>query len=229
MIKDPEGAYSQLVCWQGGAIETENTRALDTDKENTSFDLGKSVGRSGSHISLGQSISRGSSSNRHSMSLRFGLPGSINFQETEGKYNQESSTLKEVNLGIHKKVSIKRLAYLNNPELPVLLIGAVAAMIYGVLLPAFGLILSSSIETFYKPPSELRKDSKFLSLMFLGIGCLGLVASPVQNFFFGVAGGKLVRRIRSLTFEKVVHQEISWFDDPANSRYDKRSKQYVSF
>lgn len=29
-----------------------------------------------------------------------------------------------------------------------------------------------------------------------------------------IAGGKLVERIRSLTFAKVVHQEISWFDDP---------------
>ncbi|MCI16475.1 ABC transporter B family member 9-like, partial [Trifolium medium] len=37
------------------------------------------------------------------------------------------------------------------------------------------------------------------------------------NYFFGIAGGKLIERIRSLTFEKIVHQEIRWFDDPANS------------
>lgn len=36
----------------------------------------------------------------------------------------------------------------------------------------------------------------------------------MQNYFFGMAGSKLIRRMRSLTFQKVVHQEISWFDDP---------------
>ncbi|KFK23687.1 hypothetical protein AALP_AAs50902U000500 [Arabis alpina] len=40
---------------------------------------------------------------------------------------------------------------------------------------------------------------------------------PIQNYFFGIAGGKLIKRIRLMTFEKVLHQEISWFDDTANS------------
>ncbi|KAJ0081187.1 hypothetical protein Patl1_10099 [Pistacia atlantica] len=39
----------------------------------------------------------------------------------------------------------------------------------------------------------------------------------LPNYFFGIAGGRLIKRIRTLTFDKVVHQEISWFDDPANS------------
>ncbi|CAH9079456.1 unnamed protein product [Cuscuta europaea] len=38
-----------------------------------------------------------------------------------------------------------------------------------------------------------------------------------KDFFFGVAGGKLIQRIRSLTFKKVVYQEITWFDHPSNS------------
>ncbi|KAF3456695.1 hypothetical protein FNV43_RR01349 [Rhamnella rubrinervis] len=217
LIKDPEGAYSQLVHLQEGANKIENTQASDTNETNTSYDLNKSSVRSGSQRSLGRSISRGSSSSRHSMPLRLGLPGPINFHETEGIYDPETSTTEEVDPKLHRKASIKRLAYLNKPELPVLLIGSVAAMINGVLFPAFGLILSSSIEMFYKPPSELTKDSKFWSLMFLVIGFIGFVVAPAQNFFFGVAGGKLVQRIRLMTFEKVVHQEISWFDDPANS------------
>ncbi|PQQ01602.1 hypothetical protein Pyn_33202 [Prunus yedoensis var. nudiflora] len=50
---------------------------------------------------------------------------------------------------------------------------------------------------FYEPHNELRKDSKKWAGVYVG--------------------GKLVERIRSLTFEKVVYQQISWFDDPANS------------
>ncbi|XVE88301.1 hypothetical protein DITRI_Ditri19aG0059000 [Diplodiscus trichospermus] len=37
------------------------------------------------------------------------------------------------------------------------------------------------------------------------------------NYFFGVASGKLIQRIQSLIVEKVVHQDISWCDDLANS------------
>ncbi|KAF3456698.1 hypothetical protein FNV43_RR01352 [Rhamnella rubrinervis] len=217
LIKDPEGAYSQLVRLQGAANETENT--LDSDaKANTSLGLSKSMGRSVSmKKSLRRSLSRGSSSSRHSLTLSFGLPGPVNIPEIEGEYDPESSIKKEVGAKSSLKASIKRLAYLNKPELPVLLLGTVAAMINGVIFPIFGLLLSSCIEMFFKPPSELKKDSRFWSLLFLGMGFVGLVVSPVQNFLFGVAGGKLIRRIRSMSFEKVVHQEISWFDDAANS------------
>jgi ATP-binding cassette, subfamily B (MDR/TAP), member 1 len=118
-----------------------------------------------------------------------------------------------------QKVSVKRLAKLNKPEVPVVLLGSIAAAVHGVTLPIFGLLLSSCINTFYKPAEQLRKDSEFWSLLFLGLGFITLVALPVQNYLFGIAGGKLVERIRSLTFKKVVHQEISWFDHPSNSRY----------
>ncbi|KAJ7954439.1 ABC transporter B family protein [Quillaja saponaria] len=70
---------------------------------------------------------------------------------------------------------------------------------------------------FYEPPAQLWKDSKFWAFIYVGLGCVTLVALSVQNYFFGIAGGKLIKRIRSLSFEKIVHQEISWFDDPANS------------
>ena len=118
-----------------------------------------------------------------------------------------------------QKVSVKRLAKLNKPEVPVILLGSIAAAVHGVTLPIFGLLLSSCIKSFYKPAEQLRQDSGFWSLLFLGLGFITFVALPVQNYLFGIAGGKLIERIRSLTFKKVVHQEISWFDHPSNSRY----------
>ncbi|KAH7521541.1 hypothetical protein FEM48_Zijuj07G0044500 [Ziziphus jujuba var. spinosa] len=215
LIKDPEGAYFQLVRLQEGATETEITQTYETDKANGSFELDKSILRSGSQrLSLKRSISRGSSSSRDSLTLSFGHRGPINFHDIGERNDPENSV---VDPEMRKNVSIKRLAYLNKPELPVLLLGSVAAMVNGVLFPALGLILSSSIEMFYKPPNELRKDSRFWALMFMAMGFVGFVVSPIQNYLFGIAGGKLIRRIRSLTFANVVHQEISWFDDAANS------------
>jgi ATP-binding cassette, subfamily B (MDR/TAP), member 1 len=117
------------------------------------------------------------------------------------------------------EVSIWRLAKLNKPEIPVILLGTMAAIVNGVVFPIFGFLFSAVISMFYKPPEQQRKESRFWSLLFVGLGLVTIVILPLQNFFFGIAGGKLIERIRSLTFEKIVHQEIRWFDDPSHSRY----------
>uniref|UniRef100_A0A453FAA4 Uncharacterized protein n=1 Tax=Aegilops tauschii subsp. strangulata TaxID=200361 RepID=A0A453FAA4_AEGTS len=38
-----------------------------------------------------------------------------------------------------------------------------------------------------------------------------------ELFLFGIAGGKLIERIRAMSFRSIVHQEVAWFDDPKNS------------
>jgi hypothetical protein len=50
------------------------------------------------------------------------------------------------------------------------------------------------------------------------VGIISIIAIPAEYFLFGIAGGKLVERIRSLSFQSIVHQEVAWFDDPKNSR-----------
>lgn len=156
---------------------------------------------------MARSISQGSSQ-AHS----FALPRQSTVHMS-GEIDIEKDSTKKP-----KKVSMRRLAYLNKPEVPVMLLGSIAAAINGVVFPIFGLLFSSVITMFYEPPEQQRKDSRFWSLLYVGLGLVTLVVLPLQNYFFGIAGGKLIQRIRSLTFEKVVHQEISWFDDPANSR-----------
>lgn len=217
LIKDPDGAYTQLVHLQEGNSQAEDAHMEDTDKLDKSPDnMDNSIARSGSQrLSLWRSMSRGSSSGRSSVSLSFSVPFPIGIPATEmaGQDIERRDGEDEK----RRKVSLRRLAYLNKPEVPVLLLGSIAAGIHGVIFPIFGLLLSTAIKIFFEPPNELKKDSRFWALMFVGLGVLTLMVVPVQNYFFGVAGGKLIQRIRSLSFEKVVHQEISWFDDPANS------------
>ncbi|CAH2078705.1 unnamed protein product [Thlaspi arvense] len=207
MIKDPNGAYSQLVRLQEGSKE----EAKESEVPETSLD----VERTGSHrlsSAMRRSVSRNSSSSRHSFSLASNifLPGPVNVNQTD-ENEVEEQTLR------HKKVPLKRLAYLNKPEIPVLLLGSLAAMVHGTVFPIFGLLLSSSINMFYEKPSSLKKDSRFWALIYMTLGLANFVVIPIQNYLFGVAGGKLIKRIRSMSFDKVVHQEISWFDDPSNS------------
>lgn len=220
LIKDPEGAYSQLVRLQEGTNHSAEAQTKDSGRvERTGSDVDRYMKRSGSRsLSLRRSISRNSSGSRHSFNLNFGVLGPINMYENDLR-EEEEATIQRDNNNKEKRhnVSIARLAYLNKPELPVLLLGALAAGVHGVVFPIFGLLISTAIKIFYEPPSKLRKDSRFWACVYVGLGCVTLICVPMQNYLFGVAGGKLIQRIRSLSFEKVVHQEISWFDDPMNS------------
>ncbi|PSS28982.1 ABC transporter B family member 9 like [Actinidia chinensis var. chinensis] len=215
LIKDPEGAYSQLVHLQEGSNKAEDAQRMDKDNPDTSCDVDITMGKSASQrLSFRRSMSRGSSG-RRSFTISYGLPAPIGIQT---EIEQEEITEKsETDQKKPREVSIWRLAHLNKPELPIFLLGSIAAGIHGVIFPIFGLLLSTAIKIFYEPHSELKKDSKFWALMYFGLGIVTLIVIPVQNYFFGVAGGKLIQRIRSLSFEKVVHQAISWFDDPKNS------------
>ncbi|KAK1276491.1 ABC transporter B family member 9 [Acorus gramineus] len=219
LFKDPDGAYAQLIKLQEVKNQSEEATVDDSERPATSFDAGKSASRSGSHrYSLRRSISRNSSggSSRHSFSISFGVPGAVSFHEEGVPAVDESNTYGNKD-SESQPVPLRRLAYLNKPEIPVLLLGSAAAAIHGVLLPIFGLLLSTAIKIFYEPEHKLRKDSRFWALMFTFLGVVALAIIPMQNYFFGIAGGKLIQRIRSMSFMQVLHQEISFFDDPSNS------------
>ncbi|XP_072993178.1 LOW QUALITY PROTEIN: ABC transporter B family member 9-like [Typha latifolia] len=218
LIKNPDGAYSQLIHLQEIHEETEEPIA-DPGMLCSSVHDSKSMSKSGRwSISLKRSISRGSSvgrSSRRSFPLVFGLPSAVELQEGASlDESKEKKFHRDKNL---KEVPLSRLVYLNKPEMPLLLLGSIAAAIHGVLFPVFGLLLSFAIKIFYEPADELRKDYWFWTLMFVMLGIVSLVSIPIEFFLFGMAGGKLVERIRSLSFQRVVHQEIDWFDEPANS------------
>ncbi|KAL0907280.1 hypothetical protein M5K25_021680 [Dendrobium thyrsiflorum] len=153
----------------------------------------------------------GHSSHRYSFKIGLGVPLEIKVQ---GGTSEELKTT----IPDHKtnNVPLRRLVFLNKPEIPVLLIGSVAAIINGVVFPVLGIMLSSMMVTFYEPPHKMKKDSKFWSLMFLVIAVVSLIAVQARSYFFAVAGSKLIRRIRMMTFEKVLNMEMAWFDDPEN-------------
>ncbi|PPD73226.1 hypothetical protein GOBAR_DD29848 [Gossypium barbadense] len=209
LLKDPEGGYSQLIRLQ--EVNKESEQVTDVSEVNP-----ESFRQSSLRRSMKRSISRGSSigsSSRHSLSIAFGVPTGIEANEpavveTEDSTEQSSK---------YPEVPIRRLAYLNKPEIPVLLLGTIAATINGCILPIYGLLISRVIETFYKPPHELRQDTRFWALIYVALGSAALLACPSRTYFFSVAGCKLIQRIRLMCFSKVVHMEVGWFDEPDNS------------
>ncbi|KAH9731006.1 ABC transporter B family member 11 [Citrus sinensis] len=212
LVEDPEGAYSQLIRLQEANKESEQT----IDGQRKSEISMESLRHSSHRMSLRRSISRGSSignSSRHSISVSFGLPSGQFADTALGEPAGPSQPTEEV----APEVPTRRLAYLNKPEIPVILAGTIAAMANGVILPVYGLLISSVIETFFKPPHELKKDSRFWALIYVALGAGSFLLSPAQSYFFAVAGNKLIQRIRSMCFEKVIHMEVSWFDEPEHS------------
>ncbi|PWZ08754.1 ABC transporter B family member 11 [Zea mays] len=217
LVKDPNGAYSQL-------IRLQETRA---DERRKTADSGSGVpdhSRSKS-TSLSQSLARrsllnkdsfgSSSSNRYSFKNPLGL--AVDLHEDRSTIGGEKTEELSDVVVVPKKAPIGRLLKLSVPEAPVLLLGSVAASVHGVVFPLFGLLMSGIIKSFFEPPDKLREDSSFWALIAVALGVTCLVVVPAQYFLFAVAGGKLIERIRALSFQSIVRQEISWFDNASNS------------
>ncbi|KAK9991958.1 hypothetical protein SO802_026943, partial [Lithocarpus litseifolius] len=184
LIKDPEGAYSQLIHLQD--ISTMSEQNALNDQEMPELPR-----RNSSH---------------HSFSKSLGVADAVSVQETTPA---ETTTPASAPTKLPSEVSLHRLAHLNKPEIPVLLLGTIAAVANGLILPVHEILLSNTIKIFYEPEDKLCKDSIFWALTFIVLGVASLLAQPSKSYLFAIAGCKLIRRIRSKCFEKVVYMEVS--------------------
>ncbi|EYU27079.1 hypothetical protein ABFS82_02G122300 [Erythranthe guttata] len=196
LLKDNQGVYSNL-------IHSQETHEDVDNKQNTTMNFGRV---SSQIISSTRSLSSGSlhSISSHSMPV------------SKSALAIENVDAPETSKG-HPEVSIYRLARLNKAEAPVLIVGTIFAIIAGAILPVFGLLFSGVIKSFYELPHKLKKESEFWALMLVILGVVSLISNPSKTHLFGIAGNKLIRRIRLMCFEKVVNMEIGWFDEPENS------------
>ncbi|KAK3152890.1 hypothetical protein QOZ80_2BG0164960 [Eleusine coracana subsp. coracana] len=203
LITDSNGAYSQLIRLQEVNAQRNGAYADESNRiQTSSFTANSMSGHSSRKSSFERSYSRhspqdGSRRNSHTFS-------SIEHEARKGD-------------DMSGKNVFGRLLHLHKPETPILVLGCTASIANGAILPVFGLLISSAIKTFYEPPHKLRKDSVYWAEMYVMLGVLSMLILPVQYSMFYMAGGKLIERIRGLSFTRVVYQEIGWFDDPLNS------------
>jgi len=207
MIKNSNGAYSQLIRLQEVNAKRNGAYADSSNRTRTAFYTAKN--NISDHSSRKPSFER-------SMSINSPPDGSRRNSNTFSSNEHEKMGEDDAKLG--KKV-LRRLLHLHKPETKILVLGCIAAAANGAILPVFGLMISSAIKTFYEPPHKLQKDSVFWAEMYVTLGVLSILIMPVQFSMFYMAGGKLIERIRALSFAQVVYREIGWFDDPLNSRY----------
>uniref|UniRef100_A0A0D3GAF8 MDR-like ABC transporter n=1 Tax=Oryza barthii TaxID=65489 RepID=A0A0D3GAF8_9ORYZ len=201
LVKDPNGEYSQLIRLQ------EAQQAIDPHLDGPLNKRSQSLKRSLSRNSAGSSS--------HSLNLPFSLRGATELLEYDGA-DSENRNLKNDGK-LPKKGSMGRLISLNKPEIAILLFGSLAAAIDGAVFPMIGLVLASAVKVFYESPDKREKDATFWGLLCVGMGAIAMISKLANILLFAIAGGKLIKRIRALTFRSIVHQEVSWFDHPANS------------
>nr|XP_009417767.1 PREDICTED: ABC transporter B family member 21-like isoform X2 [Musa acuminata subsp. malaccensis] len=206
LIKIPNGAYNQLVRLQ--EVKQDSDQHTPVDQDNIYATIGQQLIQTSSQLSTNRWSSIGSDS-FHPLSESFRVP--VGLLEAPMETSQCEGSLEKI------QVPVSRLASLNIPEIPLLLLGTIAAIISGILLPIFGALLSSIIRTLYEPPTKLRKDSKFWTLMLTFLGLATLLSIPARAYLFAIAGSKLIERIRAMSFDKIVHMEVGWFDKLENS------------
>ncbi|XP_027368719.1 ABC transporter B family member 4-like [Abrus precatorius] len=214
LIKDPDGAYSQLIRLQETTKESYGTN--DTARLESAVDSERQSSQQFSFLeSLSQVSSEIGNNSHHSRRKSNARPTTVGLLKT---FEGGSEVLPPaVSQSPPPKVSFLRLAGLNKPEIPVLVLGTLAASVTGAILPILGLLVSGMINTLFEPADELRKDSKFWALIFVALSAAGFIFHPLRSYFFALAGSKLIRRIRLMCFEKIIHMEVGWFDKAEHS------------
>lgn len=117
--------------------------------------------------------------------------------------------------------SLFRIISLLSPGAKALAVcGGFFAICQGLSSPVFGLLLSQVVSVYFDPdPRQVRRKADFWASMFLVLAFTVATVMPLKIFSLAVMGQKLVRAVRRAMFERVLRQEIAWFDSPDNTRW----------
>ncbi|CAF4326818.1 unnamed protein product, partial [Adineta steineri] len=107
---------------------------------------------------------------------------------------------------------------MNSPEWKFILIGCVVCLLGGLRGPVFSLLVSKIINEFNDcKETEMRHRVMITSGLFFPLGAVFMILRFFQYVAFGIAGAKLVSRLRSKAFACLLRQEVAYFDRPENS------------
>ncbi|GFQ83988.1 ATP-dependent translocase ABCB1 [Trichonephila clavata] len=98
-----------------------------------------------------------------------------------------------------------------------IVIGSLASVVTGVVMPTYAVFYSEIFNTFSLTGTAMKNSAFFWSMMFLvlaGVTCLGHIFRTIGYAF---AGERLTMRLRNQSFTNIIRQDISWFDDYRHS------------
>jgi len=115
----------------------------------------------------------------------------------------------------------ERLFAYNRPDLWMLVLGSVGALLNGAIYPVFSLFLARMIEVLtylqYGLGGTSQSDANFQALVFLLLGIGSFVFGSLQTSLFTLVGDRLTKRIRVDCYRKILKMPVYWFDVPKNN------------
>ncbi|KAK7093853.1 ATP-dependent translocase ABCB1-like [Littorina saxatilis] len=211
------GLYHQLVTLQqivnqnDEAADTSVTAILDGIIQSESETEEMKMGVSNGSINPGLPRQRSQPMARQ-LSRQTSQATTRTRTKSEASVKEEEPT--ETEEAPKKQPSFCEIMSYNAKEWPFIVFGCFTAILNGATMPVFAIFFSKIIAVFSEKGDELLKGGIFWSLMFVALGGLNFVTNIIQNYCFGQSGERLTKRLRLKTFENLLRQDVSYFDDP---------------
>jgi ATP-binding cassette subfamily B (MDR/TAP) protein 1 len=115
------------------------------------------------------------------------------------------------------QVDTARIARMNAPEWPYVLVGLLGAIVMGGAMPVYAILFGEVLGVLKLSSEEARAQSVYFSGLFMAAGVTAGIAVFLQVTMFSIAGERLTQRMRRLAFAAMLRQEMGWYDQPENS------------
>jgi len=115
------------------------------------------------------------------------------------------------------KVPWGRLFAFNKPEWIFFVPGLIGALGDGAAMPVIAVILTNSMDAFFKEKEEMRRELELLCIWFVLIGLGQFFCSVLAQGCFAVLGEGMTQRMRVAILTAIFRQEIGFHDDPENT------------
>lgn len=210
-IKDGEvremGSHSKLM-ELGGLYHSLVTRQLDDDDDKDEVGVKNKF----------ENVELTHNDDADDSVAHLGRAGSIRLSKKSRTERTLSTHQNEEEETSNKNVGMLRLMAYNSPEWLYLIIGILAAVVNGAVMPIFGIVFGEILGVVgYEDSQEARDASVYYAGIFIIIGTVAGLGMFIQSAMFAVSGEKMTFRMRKATFEAMLRQEMGWFDQKDNS------------
>jgi len=110
-----------------------------------------------------------------------------------------------------------RLLKMNMPEKWLIVIGIISSVIQGALMPLYAILFGEFLKILSFPEDEAKKKSNEYALWFVALGIGAGTSMFLLMYMFSLAGEALTARLRVMTFNAMLKQDMAWYDDPNNN------------
>ncbi|XP_045448213.1 ATP-dependent translocase ABCB1 [Melitaea cinxia] len=125
----------------------------------------------------------------------------------------ESDTTTEI-----PDVSFAQVIKLNAPEWRSITAASISSLVSGFAMPLLAVILGDFIGVLSNPDTEaVTAEVRNYAFIFICVGVFSGITNFIMVSMYGIAGEHLTARLRKLMFQKLLQQEIGFFDDKNNS------------